>query len=61
MSAMNAFPDGTRVYYHTTNGTVCYGTVTGTEVLGDGTQYVSIQPEGGGANVRLPITNIGRA
>jgi hypothetical protein len=39
---MNAFPNGTRVFYWDVNGTIKYGTVESTSRMTDGTQVVNV-------------------
>jgi hypothetical protein len=36
---MNAFPNGTRIFYWDVNGTIKYGTVESTSRMGDGTGH----------------------
>ncbi|KLO14180.1 hypothetical protein SCHPADRAFT_903490 [Schizopora paradoxa] len=54
MSAMNAYPAGTRVYFHEASGAITYGTIESTNHNEDGTQVANIKLDGGGNHV-LPV------
>ncbi|OJA13035.1 hypothetical protein AZE42_04390 [Rhizopogon vesiculosus] len=50
---MNAFPNGTRVFYWASSGEIKYGTVHGTSRMADGTQIVVVSVDGEG-RAQLP-------
>ncbi|TDL27306.1 hypothetical protein BD410DRAFT_835602 [Rickenella mellea] len=55
MSAMDAFPAGTKVSFHGANGQSCSGTVQSTSQMSDGTQIAVIKVEGRNDPVQLPV------
>jgi hypothetical protein len=56
---MNAFPNGTRVFYWDVNGTIKYGTVESTSRMGDGTQVINVRVDGGSL-VSLPVSSVSK-
>ncbi|EIM90186.1 uncharacterized protein STEHIDRAFT_154022 [Stereum hirsutum FP-91666 SS1] len=52
---MNAYPNGSRVFFWDANGTAVKGVVKGTNVQADGTQVAVVQIDGSGKTVTLPI------
>ncbi|KAG1736741.1 hypothetical protein EDB19DRAFT_1910079 [Suillus lakei] len=50
---MNAFPNGTRVFYWASGGEIKYGTVQATNRMADGTQIVVVKVDGEG-HAQLP-------
>jgi len=56
---MNAFPNGTRVFYWDVNGTIKYGTVQSTSRMTDGTQVVNVKVDGG-STVSLPVSSVSK-
>lgn len=58
-STMNAFPNGTRVFYWDVNGTIKYGTVESTSRMGDGTQVINVRVDGGSL-VSLPVSSVSK-
>jgi hypothetical protein len=56
---MNAFPNGTRVFYWDANGTIKYGTVESTSRMTDGTLIVNVKVDGGSI-VSLPVSSVSK-
>ncbi|KZP23588.1 hypothetical protein FIBSPDRAFT_951814 [Athelia psychrophila] len=56
---MNAFPNGTRVFYWDVNGTIKYGTVQSTARMSDGTQVVNVKLDDG-TPVSLPVSSVSK-
>ncbi|KAH7909256.1 hypothetical protein BJ138DRAFT_1127816 [Hygrophoropsis aurantiaca] len=59
MNAPNVYPNGTRVFFWDTFGTIKYGNVQSTSRLSDGTQVVVVLVEGGG-NASLPVSSVSK-
>jgi len=58
---MNAFPNGTRVFYWASNGEIKYGTVQGTNRMPDGTQIVVVSVDGAvGPHAQLPVATLSK-
>ncbi|EGN96052.1 hypothetical protein SERLA73DRAFT_141188 [Serpula lacrymans var. lacrymans S7.3] len=57
---MNAFPNGTRVFFWGSNGDIKYGVVLSTSRMGDGTQIVVIQLDRAEGNVSLPVSSVSK-
>lgn len=55
--AMNAFPNGTRVFYWASGGEIKYGTVQATNRMADGTQIVVVKVDGEG-HAQLPVSSL---
>lgn len=55
--AMNAFPNGTRVFYWASGGEIKYGTVQATNRMADGTQIVVVKVDGDG-HAQLPVSSL---
>ncbi|KIO13178.1 hypothetical protein M404DRAFT_992756 [Pisolithus tinctorius Marx 270] len=51
---MNAYPNGTRVFFWTSAGEIKYGIVQSTSRLADGTQVIVIDLEGNEGRRSLP-------
>ena len=56
---MNAFPNGTRVFYWDVNSMILYGTVESTSRMTDGTQVVNVKVDGGSI-VSLPASSVSK-
>jgi len=56
---MNAFPNGTKVFYWGAHGDIKYGTVQNTSHMADGTQILAIK-EDGGKNTSLPAAGVSK-
>ncbi|KAG0705344.1 hypothetical protein DFH29DRAFT_293376 [Suillus ampliporus] len=57
--AMNAFPNGTRVFYWASSGEIKYGTVKATNRMADGTQIVVVSVDGEG-HAQLPVSSLSK-
>ncbi|KIJ69584.1 hypothetical protein HYDPIDRAFT_36619 [Hydnomerulius pinastri MD-312] len=58
--AMNAFPNGTRVFFWTACGEIKYATVQSTSRLADGTQVVVVAIDGGEGHRNLPVSSVSK-
>lgn len=57
---MNAYPNGTRVFFWTAAGDIKYGTVQSTSRLADGTQVIVIDLDGGEGRRSLPVSSVSK-
>ncbi|KAI6037463.1 hypothetical protein BKA83DRAFT_4176564 [Pisolithus microcarpus] len=57
---MNAYANGTRVFFWTAAGDVKYGTVQSTSRLADGTQIIVIDIDGGEGRRSLPASSVSK-
>ncbi|KAF8136164.1 hypothetical protein EV363DRAFT_1395307 [Boletus edulis] len=57
---MNAYPNGTRVFFWTSAGEIKYGTVQSTSRLADGTQIVVVALDGGEGHRSLPVSSVSK-
>ncbi|KAF9239588.1 hypothetical protein BU15DRAFT_74444 [Melanogaster broomeanus] len=57
---MNAFPNGTRVFFWNAGGEIKYGTVQSTSRLTDGTQVVVVAVDGGEGHRSLPVSSVSK-
>jgi hypothetical protein len=58
-NTMNAFPNGTRVFYWDGNGAIKYGTVESTSRMVDGTQVLNVRVDGAGYEARVLVDEAG--
>lgn len=57
---MNAYPNGTRIFFWTSAGEIKYGIVQSTSRLADGTQVIVIELEGGEGRRSLPVSSVSK-
>ncbi|KIM49262.1 hypothetical protein M413DRAFT_21514 [Hebeloma cylindrosporum] len=55
---MNAFPNGTRVFFWTSNGDIEYASVVSSSRLPDGTQILVLKLESADKTATLPASGV---